>query len=795
MSPAPSLSRHSSLVERISSAIPRPRLTSLRSRKSNSSMSSVNAKAGRKSNGNYTPYAVYQQTMFPAILRDADATAKLLETILDSPSGRRSLYRLARTCKALKEPALDLLWRDLDSLAPLIALFPNTLLKRARRPGLGLAKNPVPEDWTALLAYGERVRSIVYAESVGNISPSIFPIFEELRPRNWLLPNLTSLTWKSETAPGLERCRLFLGPELQNIVLEVGTKHPKLNDLLVEVAGHARLSSLSFTLHTNLPDDFTDTFHDNIGLERLALTAPGALSSRVGKWASNLPVLHSLQLDLTGRTTTAVEGFFDDIDPGSGYSTPSSVGGSGGTDSGVFSGDELDFSEIRKSAVRLTHVGPSHTAFAQLTQLQLSGEAANIAMFLKHLGSPLSQLELAMDDPPAPDDWQEMCALVCERYASSLRALRIGPTSASRFNELVRSTSRGGDAPVRHLPLTHLDALPQLQRLDIDLPESVVFHDADITHLAHVCPALEVLRLCPLARFPPITGPPSLTLDSLTSLTRQCRRLHTLAVVVNGLEGSKETFSMREVSSRSLLRLQLGHSWIKDPLQMAILISHLAPYLESLKWFNEKNRAGVVETNAVAWQKVSEFLPHIQGVRLMERSLQEQPQLQPQQPVYVPPETAEKEVDASVSTTDRGITAQPELVEDSVQVEVEVVDFSMQARPETSEISIDATPVLCDSEVMVVPDVAEQSVAVHPDTSEKAVDMAPLDVLARSNELTSTENHSSHTLPFLPSASGLISLTYMVVRFYTMPIRYIGNYVSGRGSGESAREGRVDRHA
>lgn len=76
--------------------------------------------------------------MAPIILRDADATAKLLEFILETPNGKRSLGRLARTCKAFKEPVLNVLWRDLDSFVPLLALFPNSLLRRARRPGLGL---------------------------------------------------------------------------------------------------------------------------------------------------------------------------------------------------------------------------------------------------------------------------------------------------------------------------------------------------------------------------------------------------------------------------------------------------------------------------------------------------------------------------------------------------------------------------------------------------------------------------------------------------------------------------------
>ena len=124
MSSAPNPSRRSTIIEYINSLPKRTHLPSIRSRKSNAS--SLNQTF------------VYQQVMTPIILRDADATAKLLEFILETPNGKRSLGRLARTCKAFREPVLNVLWRDLDSFVPLLALFPNSLLRRARRPGLGL---------------------------------------------------------------------------------------------------------------------------------------------------------------------------------------------------------------------------------------------------------------------------------------------------------------------------------------------------------------------------------------------------------------------------------------------------------------------------------------------------------------------------------------------------------------------------------------------------------------------------------------------------------------------------------
>ncbi len=142
-----SLNRRSSLIDYFSSLPIRPRLPSISSRKSTAS--SIHNNPG---GSGYTPYSVHHQAMYPAILRDADATAKLLEYILEAPNGRRSLSRVARTCKAFKDPALDVLWRDLDSFVPLIALFPNILMKRSRRPGLGLVRVlRKPSCWTIQL--------------------------------------------------------------------------------------------------------------------------------------------------------------------------------------------------------------------------------------------------------------------------------------------------------------------------------------------------------------------------------------------------------------------------------------------------------------------------------------------------------------------------------------------------------------------------------------------------------------------------------------------------------------------
>jgi hypothetical protein len=80
-------------------------------------------------------------------------------------------------------------------------------------------------------------------------------------------------------------------------------------------------------------------------LENVSIAAPGALDAKVGKWVSELPELRSSKLDLKGQSMSSVGGFFDEVAPGSGRSTPNSEGPSLG--SGVFS--ELDFTEIERT--------------------------------------------------------------------------------------------------------------------------------------------------------------------------------------------------------------------------------------------------------------------------------------------------------------------------------------------------------------------------------------------------------------------------------------------------------------
>jgi hypothetical protein len=561
---------------------------------------------------------------------------------------------------------------------------------------------------------------------------------------------------------------MFLSPELRAINLEIGTKIPQLNAFLTDMSSRTKLTSFSFISPTSLPDAFTELLGRQDMLERIVLVAPGALSPVVGRWTASLPRLKTLQLDLTGRSIIAVEGFFDELRPRSGDSTPSSVGS---TDSGVFSEDDLDFSEIRKSALRLTGDLPSKGSFVPIRKLILTGTVSNIAVFVKHITSPVTQLELIIEDPPDRADWYDLSDMICDRFGDSLQSLRIAATGSSRFNDLIRSTSRA-EPPTSRLSLEHLTYLPYLTRLEIDLPESVVVTPSDIVCLAKACPSLETAKLCPLARFPPTTSAPRITLDSVAHLISKCPQLHTLAVVMDA-NGSPEVLSSRQTSSRSLLRLHVGHSWIDDGLQVAMILSHLAPRLEVLKFFQEKNRAGYIEVNARNWQKVAEYLPHLQGIRLFER------ESNLQSPKAVPRETRDKSVEAIVSTADRGVHVFPRVIDSSVQFSPLLVDQSVEAKPTMMSASVDARPVTLDAGVEASPVLVDQGVEASPPTTSVGVE-------AKANEFAITKavqalltpttfsrlptHRPLHTLFLFRSIFSLFSLAYRFFVYYPLSI-------------------------
>jgi len=78
---------------------------------------------------------------------------------------------------------------------------------------------------------------------------------------------------------------------------------------------------------------------------------------------------------------------------------------------------------------------------------------------------------------------------------------------------------------------------------------------------------------------------------------------------------------------------------MKDSLQVAILLSHLAPHIDNLKRLFECGpRSNTLNMNTEGWHEISEHLPHLQAIRLAEKRISAVE-------IVVPQQILEKSVD------------------------------------------------------------------------------------------------------------------------------------------------------
>ncbi|KAJ6548601.1 hypothetical protein B0H19DRAFT_1161415 [Mycena capillaripes] len=138
------------------------------------------------------------------------------------PRGRKTLLALASTCKVLQEPALDVLWKNQESLAPFLSCLPEDLFNT--RPALASEEVPLrllrpfaPPDWRRSILNATRVKKFTF-----EFEPRFAQIFPALTisfPLGCIFPRLRSLSWVSNSEKDFPCIRSFLTPELLHIAI------------------------------------------------------------------------------------------------------------------------------------------------------------------------------------------------------------------------------------------------------------------------------------------------------------------------------------------------------------------------------------------------------------------------------------------------------------------------------------------------------------------------------------------------------------------------------------------------
>ncbi|KAJ7022704.1 hypothetical protein C8F04DRAFT_1402185 [Mycena alexandri] len=180
--------------------------------------------------------------MHPCLLVD-----EIFCHIADSAKrGRKGdVYRLALTCKAFTESALDILWREIDTLMNLMFLLPPDLWYGddvLGQPEIScMTRETIASDWTRFLVHARRVKEFTYDSDSELFDTVLRPPWNntfdehtvlchlhEQCPEPYMLPTLSILSWNNN----VKSIHMFICPTLRNLCLHSSTAYPGVVELL-----------------------------------------------------------------------------------------------------------------------------------------------------------------------------------------------------------------------------------------------------------------------------------------------------------------------------------------------------------------------------------------------------------------------------------------------------------------------------------------------------------------------------------------------------------------------------------
>ncbi|KAH7903462.1 hypothetical protein BJ138DRAFT_1074085 [Hygrophoropsis aurantiaca] len=424
-----------------------------------------------------------------------DIQLLIFSQILDRPT----LSALARTCHALGETALDVLWSDLDCFPRLIQCLPKDLWKSEQRhPGyikLTLCRPMSTSDWVIFQKYSRRVRSvrgpgpkrykpkrhiwIDVAHLLALCAPSA-PI-----P---LLPNLASLEWGVYSDTHLSALHRLAPSSLTSLSLSFTSDNARLSEFFnLDSPIQFPFSQVFPSLKVLVADIAYDFFPPSLlqGLQ----PSINRLQSLV---AINWNVLQSETIMSLSQLPRLKKATFDIPSNFSGY------------------------------LITLPSRSPRELAFSKVRTLSIGyDDPAAVLSFLNHFIFELDTLHVSCRSSnacPIPD--------VLASLSPSLHSIRSFEITEVDHDDTVEHWA-GGLPLTKHMlgPLLHSK---ELQELSITIQCSIILNDADLLEMADAWPNITTLRFDghpePISQVTPY---------ALVALLDRCPKLETLTIQVD----------------------------------------------------------------------------------------------------------------------------------------------------------------------------------------------------------------------------------------------------------------------
>ncbi|KAF7356492.1 hypothetical protein MVEN_00982300 [Mycena venus] len=457
--------------------------------------------------------------------------------------GRRDFAALARTCQRFRDPALDFLWREQETLINLLKCLPSYLWEESVHPEFRSRvfriTGPVcAADWAKPLTYALRIQTLdLKSGHVHDQDSNLFELISSGLPRDYLCPNLKRISWQYQGNDILfPYIRLFLGPKVVDATILLpnsGSHTSSLSGLALRFRDLKQLSLYTISpRHDSML--FSAVSKIALRLERIEAVIFDQLDRAAIEHLSQLPYLRFLNLNT------------------------------------IFG----------HSAHLCAETG--HHPFPALRDLYFCDTTIDIATeFLDFLSDCcLQTLYVATAVSATKFQTGQMYIALARRLShTALRTLRV----ELPHNYQLPGALEGGitNYVIDGRVLSALFCFSNLTELTLRPPAGFDIDDAVAWDMARAWPKLKSLHL----EASHVHHPPSMSLHALRAFAKHCDDLADLTITIDAstvapVDNSPE---MR-ISQSTLTSFNVNKSPITDPLIVAPFISSLFPNLQEYRY-------------------------------------------------------------------------------------------------------------------------------------------------------------------------------------------------------------------
>ncbi|KAG1749102.1 uncharacterized protein EDB91DRAFT_1344763 [Suillus paluster] len=221
----------------------------------------------------------------------------------EDKEGRATVASLARTCRAFRDPALDVLWAQLHSLDALV------LCSGGRRDGnneLIWDRALYDADWRILARYTGRVHALTISPQSDTWDITTMQLLSCHPLLGPLLPNLAVLSWLSNREDFFPFLRCFCGPNLTTLKLSPTSWSVRKCAVVASLAPLCPL--LKKFLCIDAEDSSMQAVSEAVvGWKKLQVLLVGPLDEQALTHASSLETLQELRFSVSDLKSPVLE--------------------------------------------------------------------------------------------------------------------------------------------------------------------------------------------------------------------------------------------------------------------------------------------------------------------------------------------------------------------------------------------------------------------------------------------------------------------------------------------------------